>query len=278
MRPRYDRGSPDGQRCRWRQAVPKSVMTLGRLRKAMSREGCLRHPCRAGRVQLARVVAKRAVEGLAWKSRHRSPDSFWTAAASLAKLPGWDVRRLGMSATRFNRRSFLSRIVGAGAAAAGSAMLAFEPQRAWAVTDRDYNDAVGHGGGGGRASSTDQDPYDRVGHGQGNGNGRGFSTSGAHTGVTDQDSTDQIAHGTHTPSGTDQDPTDRAGEGHTRGLPPPVRQSCGGTTDADSSDRAGCGRNSAPSANRFPDAPRATSGLTDHDPSDTAGNGRGSVH
>jgi hypothetical protein len=95
---------------------------------------------------------------------------------------------LGMPSRRLNRRSFFSRIAGAGVLAAGSTLLALQPRRASAtdrdpsdpaspstgVTDRDPTDAAGRGRGtGGRPGGgvTDRDPTDAAGRGRGGGTG-----------------------------------------------------------------------------------------------------------
>ena len=85
------------------------------------------------------------------------------------------------------RRSFLARIVG-GTALAGGATNLILGGEAQAITDRDANDAVGHGRGRRRRhyGVTDRDANDAIGHGRGR---------RRHYGSTDTDANDAAGHG-----------------------------------------------------------------------------------
>jgi hypothetical protein len=176
-----------------------------------------------------------------------------------------------VSSRTLNRRSFFTRIAGAGIAGAG-ALTAFQPRWAWA-TDNDPTDPV-RGGGGSRPAFTDRDANDVAGQGRGNhsgrymgdaNRGRGFSTAPRPS--SDQDPTDAAGHA----GGADNRPVSRTCRVYTH------------ITDADGEDHAGCGRGGNYEGRYYrpphpPGQGATTGGVTDHDPSDTPGNGRGSVH
>ena len=124
----------------------------------------------------------------------------------------------------FDRRSFLSRILGT-TALGGAMSLLTGGVSARQVTDSDPSDPVGGGRGGTRTGITDSDPTDPIGNGRGGGRPQ--------TGVTDSDPTDPAGAGRGTAGGS---------TGYT------------GVTDADSgpgADRGGYGRGSGGSSSQL---------------------------
>ena len=195
----------------------------------------------------------------AWTARRRD---WWAAFARARQNPilspcrprsknreaaCWLTKEEAMSGKNpVDRRSFLSRVVGASVVATGAMALITGPARAQKARS------------GTHTGRSDSDSTDRAGYGH-TGVSDSDSTDGAgfgRTGLTDHDSTDQAQYGRGTSSTaataphtgrSDSDSTDRAGYGHT------------GVSDGDSTDGAGFGR----------------TGLTDHDSSDQAQYGRG---
>lgn len=107
---------------------------------------------------------------------------------------------------KYNRRSFLGSILGAGAGAGALALITGAPAQGQ-PTDMDRNDSPGrlipYNG------ITDHDHTDGSGHGR-----------GLYTGHTDHDGMDQARHGRNLPN-TDRDMVDRAGHGRNVTPPPP---------------------------------------------------------
>lgn len=111
-----------------------------------------------------------------------------------------------------DRRSFLTRVAGAGFGGALAAVVGSQAARARGVgTDSDPTDGTG---------ATDNDSTDRRGYGR-----------GPRRAQTDSDTTDSAGAGTR--GATDNDPTDSRGAG--RGV-------ATGRSDSDSADRPGYGR------------------------------------
>ena len=115
---------------------------------------------------------------------------------------------------KYNRRSFLGSILGAGAGAGALALITGAPAQGQ-PTDMDRNDSPGrlipYNG------ITDHDHTDGSGHGR-----------GLYTGHTDHDGMDQARHGRNLPN-TDRDMVDRAGHGRNFTTPPTTPPTTGGS-------------------------------------------------
>ena len=107
-----------------------------------------------------------------------------------------------------NRRSFLTRIAGAGAlsAAIGGSALSLVGGEAEAITDRDPYDPVGRG-----RRCTDRDPGDPVGRGRWCRGRRRYGRR--YTGYSDNDPGDPVGYGYRRRRITDNDPDDPVGRG-----------------------------------------------------------------